>query len=220
MIRWIGGVLVVGLLVLGFVAWKRSMEPATPSGGAPPAASAPAASEPQAGGGAGAESPPPAPTAPAPAPQAVADASGITWTVPAGWREGGARAMRLATYIIGGPDPKLMGECAVFHFGPGLGGGVDENIDRWIGQFEGTPNTARRVMTVKGLKVTRVEIAGTFLAPGVDMQSQAQLPSWKLLGAIVEGPKGSVFFKFTGPAGVIDRSADDFDGLLASFDKR
>src|SRR5262245_3284096 len=107
MIRWIGGVLVVGLLVLAFVAWKRSMEPAGPAaGGAPQQASAPAASAPT--GGAGAESPPPAPTAPAPAPQAVADASGISWTVPAGWREGGTRAMRLATYIIGGPDPKLM----------------------------------------------------------------------------------------------------------------
>jgi len=69
------------------------------------------------------------------------------------------------------------------------------------------------------MKVTRVEIAGTYLAPGVDMRSQGQLPAWKLLGAIVEGPKGSVFFKFTGPADVVDRSADDFDGLLASVEK-
>jgi hypothetical protein len=215
MIRWIGGVLVVGLIVLGFVAWKRSMEPAGPAGGMPaPAASAPAAAAPQ---DAGAES---APTTSAPSPQGVADASGIGWTVPAGWREGGARAMRLATYVVGGSDPKLMAECAVFHFGQGLGGGVDENIDRWVGQFEATPNTARRVLTVHGVKVTRVEVAGTFLAPGVDMQSQAKLPAWKLLGAIVEGPKGSVFFKFTGPAGVIDRSADDFDNLLASIEKR
>src|SRR5204863_239134 len=137
---------------------------------APPVASAPAGSAPQ---DAGSES---APAAPAPAPQSVADVSGLTWTVPAGWREGGARAMRLATYIIGGPDPKLLGECAVFHFGPGLGGGVDENIDRWVGQFAATPNTARRVLTVHGIKITRVEVAGTFLAPGVDMQSQAQLP--------------------------------------------
>jgi hypothetical protein len=213
MIRWIGGVLVVGLLVLGFVAWKRSMEPAGPAGAAAPQGATAAPQD------AGAEPMPPAPTAAAPAPQALAGASGIAWTVPAGWRVGGARAMRLATYIVGGPDPKLMGECAVFHFGPGLGGGVDENIDRWVGQFEATPNTARRVLTVHNLKVTRVEVAGTFLAPGVDMQSQAQLPSWKLLGAIVEGPKGSVFFKFTGPVGVIDRSADDFDNLLASIEK-
>jgi hypothetical protein len=70
------------------------------------------------------------------------------------------------------------------------------------------------------MNVTRVEIAGTFLDPGADMQSQARLGAWKLLGAIVEGPQGSVFFKFTGPAGVIDGAAHDFDALLASLEKR
>jgi len=217
MIRWIGAGLVLGLLILGFVAWKRAVAPATPPAATAPAAAAPSASAPASG--AGAEPPPPAPTTPTPAPEAVLAASGITWTVPAGWRTGDARAMRLATYIVGGPDPQLTGECAVFHFGPGLGGSVGENVDRWTGQFEATPNFAHREMTVHGMKVTRVEIAGTFLAPGVDMQSQGKLPGWKLLGAIVEGPKGSVFFKFTGPAGVIDRAADDFDGLLASLEK-
>ena len=74
--------------------------------------------------------------------------------------------------------------------------------------------------TVHGLRVTRVEIAGTFLAPDSEMQSQGKRPGWKLLGAIVEGPEGAVFFKFTGPAHVIDPAAKDFDGLLASLEKR
>jgi hypothetical protein len=210
MIRWVGGVLLVAILVLGFVAWKRSIAPAPPQQTSEPSSAIP-------------EAPPaPAPAAPdhpAPAPDEVAAASGILWTVPAGWRTGAPRAMRLATYMVGGSDPRLSAECAVFYFGQGLGGGVDENIDRWAGQFSGTPNSARTVLTEHGMKVTRVEIAGTFLAPGVDMQSQAQLNGWKLLGAIVEGPKGNVFFKLTGPADMIDRTADDFDGLLASLAK-
>ena len=205
MIRWIAGVLVVGLLLLGFVTWKRSVEPARRPDGGAPVASTPATSTP--------------PEAPGD-PKALAATSGITWTVPAGWRDGGARAMRLATYVVGGPDPHLVAECAVFHFGAGQGGGVDENIDRWVGQFEGTPGSSRRALSVHGMNVTRVEIAGTFLAPGADMQSQARLGAWKLLGAIVEGPQGSVFFKFTGPAGVIDGAAHDFDALLASLEKR
>src|SRR5262245_42107006 len=98
MIRWVGAVLVVGLLVLGFVAWKRSMEPARPAAASAPTASS-ANPTPD-----GSTATPPAPSAPAPAPDDVAAASGITWTVPAGWRSGGARAMRLATYIVGGPD--------------------------------------------------------------------------------------------------------------------
>ncbi|HXS81865.1 MAG TPA: hypothetical protein VN896_04030 [Methylomirabilota bacterium] len=200
MIRWIAGVLVVGLLALGFVTWKRSVEPA-----AAPTSGAPAASEPAPGGTQDAE--------------ALAEASGIRWTAPAGWHAGGERPMRLATYTVG-PDPHHVAECAVFHFGAGQGGGVDDNIDRWVGQFEGTPGSSRRTMTVHGLNVTRVEIAGTFLAPGADMQSQGRLPAWKLLGAIVEGPQGPVFFKFTGPANVIDGAAQEFDALLASLEKR
>jgi len=216
MIRWIGGVLLVAILVLGFVAWRRSIAPAPAADAGMPAAQAPSAQEPaNPAGGAGS----PAPAEPAPTADAAAIA-GIKWTVPAGWREGGARAMRLATFMVGGPAPETSAECAVFYFGPGLGGGVDENIQRWTGQFAPTPNSSRRELTVHGMKVTRVEIAGTYLAPGVDMKSQGELAAWKLLGAIVEGPKGAVFFKYTGPAGVIDRSADDFDGLLGSLEKR
>ena len=221
MIRWIGGALLVAILVLGFVAWRRSIAPAqSPDSGSPAATTTPA---PAGAAGAAPGSSPgsgsPAPGEPAASSDAAA-AAGIKWIVPAGWREGGARAMRLATFNVGGPAPETSAECAVFYFGPGLGGGVDENIQRWTGQFAPTPNSARRELTIHGMKVTRVEIAGTYLAPGVDMKSQGELPAWKLLGAIVEGPKGAVFFKYTGPAGVIDRSADDFDGLLGSLEKR
>ena len=214
MIRWIGGALVVGLLVLGFVAWKRSVAPAQPSAaGEPPAAGAsvPPSGMPDAGGSSpGADV----------TPEAALASSGIQWKTPSSWREGGPRSMRLATYFVGGPDPETTGECAVFHFGPGMGGGVDDNIERWVGQFEGTPNYVRRVTSVRGLKVTRVEIAGTFLAPDSEMQSQGKRAGWKLLGAIVEGPQGAVFFKFTGPAAVITGATKDFDALLASLEKR
>ena len=211
MIRWIGAALVVGLLVLGFVAWRRSVEPAQPQGGAPAAAAMPPGATPDDGGSA---------PGTATAPEDALAASGLKWKAPAGWREGGPRAMRLATYFVGGPEPETTGECAVFHFGPGMGGGVDDNLERWVGQFDGSPNYARRVLTVRGMKVTRVEIAGTFLAPDSEMQSQGKRPDWRLLGAIAEGPQGAVFFKFTGPAGVIDKATKDFDAMLASLEKR
>jgi len=214
MVRWIGAALVVGLLVLAFVAWKRSIAPAqSAAAGEPPAAGAspPPSGMPDAGTSSpGAEI----------TPEAALAASGLRWKTPAGWREGGPRAMRLTTYFVGGPDPETTGECAVFHFGPGMGGGVDDNLERLVGQFDGSPNYVRRVITVHGLKVTRVEIAGTFLAPDSEMQSQGKRPGWKLLGAIVEGPQGAVFFKFTGPGAVIEGATKDFDALLASLQKR
>src|ERR1051326_2514834 len=137
--------------------------------------------------------------------------SGVVWTVPAGWATGPARPMRLATYAIGDA------EGAVFYFGPHQGGSVGDNIPRWAGQFEGAPEPKREERTVKGMKLTRVQIDGAFLSPGTDMQSQGTKPGWRMLGAIVEGPQGPVFFKFVGPVGTVKAAAKDFDSLLASL---
>jgi len=192
MVRWIAVALLVLVAALGFFAWKRYSAP-------PPAANAPeAAAMPQ-------------DAAPAPAEAAPANGPGVVWTVPKSWVTGPPRSMRLATYAIGDA------ECAVFYFGPNQGGAVDDNIDRWSGQFQGSPNPKREERTVRGMKLTRVEIDGTFLSPGTDMKSQGSMPGWRMLGAIVQGPQGPVFFKLTGPAGTVRGAAKDFDALLASL---
>ena len=70
-------------------------------------------------------------------------ASGVKWKAPAAWKNQGDRPMRAATYTTGGDAEP--GEVAVFYFGPGQGGGVQANIDRWIGQFPaktGAPKTS------------------------------------------------------------------------------
>jgi len=43
--------------------------------------------------------------------------------------------------------------------------------------------------------------------------------NYRLLGAIVEGPGGNVFIKFTGPAKTIAANQIAFKQLLNSFDK-
>jgi len=49
------------------------------------------------------------------------------------------------------------------------------------------------------------------------MQSQGKQPQWRMLGAIVQGPQGPVFFKLTGRVGSVTRATKDFDALLASL---
>src|SRR5262249_14770423 len=73
---------------------------------------------------------------------------------------------------------------------------------------------------VHGLQVARVEIAGPFLAPGTDMKSQGTFPNWRMLGAIVDGKEGRVFFKLTGPDAGVQAVATGFDALLASLAPR
>jgi hypothetical protein len=129
--------------------------------------------------------------------------------------------MRVATYIVPAAKGAVAGECAVFFFGPGKGGGVDDNVARWVNQFEGAPTAARTTAMVAGLRVTRVEVAGTYLAPGGPMmQSTGKKSGYRLLGAIVEAPGGNVFFKLTGPAATVGAVQADFDALVASIRKQ
>ena len=49
---------------------------------------------------------------------------------------------------------------------------------------------------------------------------QASQPDHELLGAIVEGPAGSVFFKLTGPAATVNAATAGFERMLASLRKK
>jgi hypothetical protein len=128
--------------------------------------------------------------------------------------------MRVATYAVPAAKGSEAGECSVFFFGAGQGGGADENVDRWARQFEGTPPARRSNKTVSGLAVTLAEVEGTYLNPGGGMMmSQGKKPGYRLLGAIVEAPQGRVFFKMTGPAATVAAARPAFDGLVASIAK-
>lgn len=147
--------------------------------------------------------------------------AGIQWTRPANWSAQPPRQMRVATYGIPAADGDAEGgECAVFFFGIGQGGDIPANIDRWVGQFENaTPEQSSR--NVNGLKVTLVRIAGTYLAPsGPMMQSSGKKENYRLLGAIVEAPEGSVFFKLTGPAKTVTKCESDFSMFVGSMTKQ
>jgi hypothetical protein len=145
-------------------------------------------------------------------------ASGIRWTIPPRWADQAPRSMRVATYTVPAPAGGEAGECAVFAFGPGQGGTVDANIQRWSAQFEGGPAPQRSTRPVGGLTVHLAQVSGTYLAPGgPQMQSQGKRPGYKLLGAIVEGPGGLIFFKLTGPAATVAAAQAEFDALLASI---
>jgi hypothetical protein len=49
--------------------------------------------------------------------------------------------------------------------------------------------------------------------------STRAVPGYRLLGAIVEGPGGNVFIKFTGPAKTVAANQTKFEQLLTSFQR-
>lgn len=125
--------------------------------------------------------------------------------------------MRVATYTIPAVPPDTAAECAVFFFGTGQGGNVEDNIQRWIGQFETSETPARSTLQVNGLKIERIALGGTYLASGGMMQSAEPKPNYRLLGAIVEAPEGAVFFKLTGPSATVAAAETEFDQLVSSI---
>lgn len=146
--------------------------------------------------------------------------AGVKWTVPSNWTAGPSKQMRVATYVIpaASGDPEG-GELGVFYFGSGQGGDVQMNIDRWVNQFENA-KPSQSSKEVNGMKVDIVKIAGAYLAPsGPMMQSSGKNENYRLLGAIVGAPEGSVFFKLTGPAKTIAAAEGDFNSLIASLKK-
>jgi hypothetical protein len=152
---------------------------------------------------------------------ATGSVAGIHWSIPKRWTEQGQRPMRVATYTIPAAEGDAeTGECAVFYFGNDQGGTVDQNIERWIGQFETGGVPARTRKDVNGMKVTLVQVAGAYLAPaGPMMQSSGKKENFRLLGAIVEGPEGSVFYKFTGPAKTVSGAEGEFSAMVESLAK-
>jgi hypothetical protein len=151
-------------------------------------------------------------------------AAGLKWTAPAGWKNEGSRPMRAATYDIApAPGDTDAPECAVYFFGPGQGGSVQANIDRWKTQMVagGKPADAKiEKKTVHGLPVTTIESAGEYAGMGGPMQKSPTTKSgYRLLGAIIEGPGGNIFIKFTGPAKTIAANQSKFTQLVNSFEK-
>ena len=129
--------------------------------------------------------------------------------------------MRKASYEV----PRVAGdaedgELAVFYFGPGQGGGIDANVDRWVKQFSGiSPDSVKRAdREANGLREHTVEIqSGTFNSgmPGMG-GSAGPKKDYALEGAIVEAPSGAYFFKMTGPAHTIAAARKAFLQLLDS----
>jgi len=147
-------------------------------------------------------------------------AAGLAWTPPAAWKADAARPMRVGTYKI----PAAKGdsedaECAVFYFGEGQGGSVDANVQRWAAQFEGAKAPATKKEKVAGFDLTTLELEGTYTGGGGPMGPKVSKPGFKLLGAIVEGPSGPIFFKLTGPAKTVEAARADFQKMLKGIKK-
>lgn len=148
---------------------------------------------------------------------ATSEESNIDFTLPDGWQSEPASGMRLAQASI--PGSGGTGQLTVFYFGPGGGGDVESNIQRWVGQMEpeqGAQAERQTFETENGFQVTWVDVPGTLLPSTMGTGPTTAQPSFRLLGAVVEGPGGPWFFKATGPKDVLAAEREGFLEMLRS----
>ncbi len=104
------------------------------------------------------------------------------------------------------------------------GGSVDDNVERWYGQFtqpdgsKTADKSKRENKEIAGCKVVMVDIPGTFhesqgggpFAPG----PVVELPGYRMLAAIVQTPGANYFIKFTGPEKTVAAQAEAFRKMI------
>src|SRR5439155_27254588 len=132
----------------------------------------------------------------------------LHYKAPEGWvTEHPSSSMRVAQYKL----PKAEGDSedaslVLYYFGATQGGSSQANIDRWISQIQQADGSSSKdkakteTTTVNGLKVTTVDVSGTYtaeMAPGSGtMHNDA---NYRLRAAVIETPKGNYLLKLVGP---------------------
>jgi hypothetical protein len=151
----------------------------------------------------------------------------LRFKAPDGWTtEKASPSMRVAQYKL----PKAEGDkedasLVLYYFGANQGGTSQANIDRWIGQMQQPDRSDSKSkaktenLTINGLKVTTVDVTGTYtaeMAPGSGTFHNDD--NYRLRAAVIETPKGNYFVKLAGPAKTIARWEQSYNDYLKSFE--
>jgi hypothetical protein len=117
-------------------------------------------------------------------------------------------------------------EVTVSHFGANQGGSLNENLQRWKGQFVPPPGKAiDDVAKTEKLKLgdaeaTYLNVEGTYKSrnPPFDPNAkEVQKPGWRLLAVYVPTKEGPYFIRCIGPAQTVEHFKKGFDDWLRSF---
>ena len=153
------------------------------------------------------------------------EAVGLRFTVPAGWtRVPAASDVRAAQWRIPPSSDAQEGELVLFFFGKGKGGSAQENLERWYTQVtepDGRPSRDAGVVTIRtinGLRVTSLDLPGTYRAMPAGGGGAEPRPGSRLLAAVVEGDDGPWFFRAAGPEATMAAAKAGFESVLGSVE--
>ena len=134
-------------------------------------------------------------------------------------------SMRLADFVL----PKAEGDAedatlTVYHFGSQGGGGVQANLDRWIGQMmqpDGRPSKdVAKASSMKSneLTLSLIDLPGTYVAERTPGSAERHnKPGFRLRAAVIEGKGGPYYVKLVGPAATVARWDASVQAFLKSL---
>lgn len=143
-----------------------------------------------------------------------AAASEFSYTLPAGWTEAPATAMRPVNLKVGEAS-----ECYITVLG-GDGGGLSSNLNRWrkqMGQpdLSGVELAALPKHPLLGGEAAYIVIDGTFSGMG----GAGEKPDYRMLGLAQVAEGHAMFVKFTGPRAEIEAQTANFEAWVASLSR-
>ena len=161
------------------------------------------------------------------APRQTTASGELHYKAPEGWvTEHPSSSMRVAQYKL----PKAEGDredasLVLYYFGATQGGSAQANIDRWISQIQQPDGGSSKekaktdTINVNGLKVTTVDVAGTYTAEMAPGSSEHHNDAgYRLRAAVIETPKGNYFVKLVGSAKTVHRWEQSFTDYMKSFE--
>jgi hypothetical protein len=156
---------------------------------------------------------------PPPAAQAAVALGPFSAAVPAEWKvKPTTSKMRAADYTVPGD-----GEVIVYYFGEHGAGSVDDNVERWLGQFTQPDGKATREVAkidkvkLAGNDATLVAVSGHYVAMAVPGMDAVDKPDAAMIAAIVASPSGPYYFRLIGGKSTVDANAAAFRAMLSSL---
>jgi hypothetical protein len=128
---------------------------------------------------------------------------GIRFSVPAGWKEvelsPAQQGFIDARFVIPTPHGDVTLTCS------SNGGGIETNVQRWIGQFHAPPGKRPVLgdLEVGGKKATWVELEGEFDAGPMAGAGAASGPIERMLGVAIPLGSRDFYLKLTGSAAAV-----------------
>lgn len=138
----------------------------------------------------------------------VKQLTGIRFDVPKAWDEQPESEFYEAKYVIPSDEGDMMLTLTT------MGGGIEANLQRWVGQFRQDPGDRPRrdTLRVDGKRSEWLDVRGTFRSQVGSRPGPHE--NWRLLGVAIPMSPRPFLLKLVGPRAAVSSFEDQFRGFV------